>query len=309
MATVTRDSIPLSDEAAIRAIVLELSLNPISPKEDHRSRRLFWEKYFYHSVQLEVWSRGSETWLRVDGDVLRRTVITGLKSEREARALRLECLYHRRAGESLENIVVRFVSDTEREARQRHDTFIRCLRDVRRYFKWQDGEVVEGSGRFLPISKMDLPAEDVEVLKQVFMRLRESSSKHGAPLKLEEAACPKCGSDRKRSRSVVKDLTTARERVMQHSGDFADEGFAAWVERCLQTKTDTWSRARAPLYDHYRKWMHRGGNGASRGERVEAKATALSEVKWGRLMRRRFPNDYRRDPSGILYRVALKRGA
>lgn len=188
------------------------------------------------------------------------------------------------------------------------DTFVFCLRNVRQNFEWRDGEAVEGKASFgLPISKA-LPADDIEVLRQVFMRLPEPSFTASDYISLKDASCPTCG-QRPRKRSVADDLKSARDKVMQHGSEFADEGFAAWVDQCLQINTDKWSRSKMPLYEHYRDWVRKGGQGGNRREKAEAKATMLTEVKWGRLMRRRFPDSWRRDKHGILYRVTVKRGA
>ena len=308
MAVITRDSIPLDHNLAILALVDELALQPLK-RQQNTQQRPFWQTYFSPYVRRQAWRGGVETWLQADETVLHRVAIRGLKDEQEAAAIRLERAHHRIVGEDLEQLVERVTSDQDREARKRHDTFVSCLSRVREYFRWEAGEVVESGGRLLPISKIGLPADDVEVLRQVFMRLRERSFRPSDKIKVEDEACPTCGSDGKPKRSVVKDLKAARGKVRQHSGAYADAGFAAWVDQCLQTKTDDWSRARTPLYAHYCEWVRKGGHGGNRGEKAEAKATVLSEVRWGRLMRLRFPDAWRQDKQSILYRVTVKKGA
>lgn len=313
MAEIKRDSIPLDHDLEVLAIIHALGLKPVPRSRSDPPITEYWQPYFF-ILDRQVWKNGVETWMRAEDGFLKRIVVSGLKDEREARALRREW-DHRRPRETFEQIVKRITTDDDREARERHETFLSCLRYVRTYFSWEDGAVVEGSGRLgLPLSKIKLSAEDKEVLRQVFMRLQERSFAPDdfgieRPIKVDDAACPTCGGKGQRKRSVVKDLKTAREKVKQHSGAYADEGFAAWVDQCLQTKTTDWSPARTQLYAHYREWVRKGGHGGNRGEKAEAKATVLSEVKWGQLMRLRFPDACDRRKTGMFYRVKVKRGA
>lgn len=315
MTEIRRDTIPLHDDAAIRALAERFGLEPLDKEPAWASDRPVWERYFYSLVRREAWSNGEECWMLAEGGVLKRVVIFGLKDEKEARALRLECIYHRKGGETLDEIVARFVSDPDREERERHETFVGALRNLRRHFEWQGEEIVErlpgnaiSGGPLFQISKVGLKDEDVEVLRQVFKRLRVKSAKRDASVALAGEVCPTCG-QKKHIRDVVKDLRAARKKVGKLAGEYADEGFDAWASQCLKTKTDQWSRARDPLYAHYRAWMQAGGHGSNMTEKAEANAAVLSEVRWGRAMRRRFPDAYDRDKAGMLYRVEIKRGA
>jgi len=313
MAEIKRDTIPLADDAAIQALAERLGLEPLKKDPDRTHYRPIpdkpvWERYFWRSVHRWEWSNGEQYLLRVDDPVLTRVVISGLKDEKEGRAVVLECTFHRKQDETLDDIVARVVSDADREERERYSGFVGALRDVRQYFEWHDGTVVESQGKLAPISQIGLPPEDIEVLRQVFLRLRVKSSVPGATLRLANEACPACG-QKKVPREVVKDLKAARKKVSKLAGEYADEGFNAWASQCLKTKTDQWSRARDPLYAHYSTWMRAGGHGGNTGEKAEAKMAVLSEVQWGRAMRRSFPEAYRRDKVGMLYRVGIRLGA
>jgi hypothetical protein len=269
---------------------------------EHWDSLPYWGRYLDNRVASQTWTGAADVWLTADADdgVLRRLVIEGLKGKREAQALRSEVFrYRTQTGRRITpDEIGRLAEELFNPSGYPHQRqFAAVLRDVRSYFRWENGEPVESDGKVLPISRMNLPAEDIELLRQVFRRLPPIGAGtigDTNPIVREKTA---------------KDLKSARKRVKELGSSFADAGFTSWVDQCLQTKTDKWSRARDPLYDHYKAWIRRGGHGQNSGEKAEAKATALTEVKWGRLMRLRFPDAWRQDKRSIFYRVVIKRGA
>ena len=314
MLEITYDEISLNDEPAIKTLIDELEL-PQQYREPKPAElksfptlaadwaaRPYWARYLDDRVNTYHWTGKLDIWLTADveGGVLRRLVIKGLHGKREAEALRADCRRVRvQTGKRLTpDDINRTADELFNPIGYPHQrTFESALRNLRSYFKWEERNAVDGEGIILRIGELKLPPEDVELLREVFRRLPQI----GGAVTVQDGL-PRT------KRSAVKSLKQAREKVKQHSDDFADEGFDAWADKCLQTKTERWSRARTPLYEHYRNWIRSGGHGQNRGERFEAKATVLSEVKWGKAMRRRFPDAWRRDKSSILYRVVLKRG-
>jgi len=316
MPKATPDETPLADESAIRAIVHRLGLSPQYSEPADRAKHPtvtahwdalpYWGRYFDDKVVRYKWTGRDDVWLAADADggALRRVVISGLKDEKEARVLRAEAIKLRAATgvrlttDDIARLAEEIASDPERERRDYQRTFRYHLTYIHRYFEWSDGEVRESKGHILPISQSTLQPDDVDLLRAVFARLPPSDSK----VTLRDDA-PRAKAE------PIKSLKKAREKVKQHSGEYAEAGFDAWVSECLQTKTDKWSRSRDPLYVHYKAWTRKGGHGQNLGEKAEAKVTGLSEVKWGMLMRRRFPDAWRQDKRSILYRVTVKRGA
>lgn len=296
----------LSDDEAVSQFIDDLGLAHRNPKELPGPNPPYWARYLHKDWPAFKWHKKFAVWLFADvgADKLRCVVVSGLKDEKEAKLLRSE-IRRRSAGiAEIETIVDEVISTREERAYQ--ETFRRCLKDVRFYFTWDNGRIIESDGRILPISAFNLRPGDQKLLQDVFALLPRTQFRWGrnpSSVQVDDERCPTCGGKAKAQIKTAQDLRAARKEVKKHAAQFSDEGFTAWVSERLQVKTDKWTRSKSVLYEDYKKWIRTYGD--NNGERVEAKSTALSLKKWGALMRKLA--DYERDGKGGRYRVALKR--
>jgi len=327
MVEIASDTIRLSDDEAILRLVQEYDL-PLafperSPSKPHNDplpqvpwgtvRRPLSDSYFT-GLRMEFWHGNQDVWLRFDhkSDELRRTVVTGLKDEKEAKVLRSEAW--RRvdrdgnplSGPDVRQLAARIID--ERSQREYQSSFEGFLQMVRQCFKWDDGEVAEDNGGVFPINQSRLRADDIELLRQVYIRLPpplyDRHSDHDRRfIALKDALCPLCGNEPKAKKSPVKDLKAAREKVKALTPEVADAGFKAWVEARLHIDLSGKGLGSTALYRDYCSWLANFGD--NKGERKEAKSTALSHKVWGHLMTSRFEGE--RSAKGNVYFVRLKR--
>jgi hypothetical protein len=318
MPEVTRDTIPLSDEKAVKAIIAALGLKPYHPETltphpsqdaapPWESTLMYWQRYFYRGQFRPSWKGKTDIWLTVDEDedVLRRVVITGLEDEQTAKRLRYEFTFRGRVDADIERLVQEDAAT--RELRQYQTEFQGHLEYVRDYFKWEGTEVVESDGRILPISRSSLTPDDIKLLREVFARLPATRliRVNKPRVKVQEARCETCGERAETKRSPVTDLSGARKRVAALATDFGDETFEDWQQECVAAdRPDAWTRS-SELYSSYLRWI--ANREVSRPEKTELRRTALTQKRWGDLMHKQF--DRRRDGKGNLYRVRLKRVA
>lgn len=310
-APVAIQTIPLTDEEAVRASLEPLALPHLHPNELRTPNPPYWARYLRDRSPQFTWHGQTDVWVQAkeEAGLLLQVVISGLQDEQEAKFLRSEFRRRQARVEELNALVADVISTRDRRAHQ--ETFKYYLENVRDYFEWENGQAVESGGFFtgLPVSKSNLVSDDIALLRGVFERLprtlfnpvtlREDSPES---LGIRDEPCPLCGGKTKTKREIVKKLKVARDKVKALSTQLSDEGFKAWLGERVQDKTEKWMRPTA-LYEDYASWIRT--HGKNKGERSEAKRTAMSQKKWGALMRKSY--DYRRDGNGGFYRAALKR--
>lgn len=317
---ITFKELSLNDEPSLRRLVEQLNIEPTvhEPSTWHRDRfpresalwdtNPFWTRYFYVGKSdtriFRYWQNKTAEWLIIGSTqgLLQHITIMGLRSKRAEEELYKQIEHFKTSG-AWPDGVRQTIGDLELIAERMMNPlsydhqalFAEVLRNIRLYFKWDDQKVIESTEPTAPINTLPFSPFDKEVLREVYKRLVPFG---GKIILTGDPPPPK--------RPVVKNLQSARKRVRDLSTEYANDGFKEWVECSLNTTTDKWSRPRL-LYEHYASWVRKGGHGENRGEKAEAKATALSERMWGRQMRRSFP--YRRDGRAGHYRVTLKRNA
>lgn len=333
MIEVTYDETPLSDQRKVQAIIKRLGVPPLPPKAlPNRSAEKelpakiadipiaplqFWERYLINRRPCFTWHGKKEVWLtaHADAGVLRRVVVSGLTAKKDAEALRSEAwCFQQETGKTLTVDDIRRIANdvaSNRPEREYRDLFAQCLGDVRRYFKWQDGKIIESDGRILPINRMGLRPKDVDILRAVFAALPRTlinpiSDGHGEnfrPLKINDAPCPLCGD---RSKAVTKKKESPLKHLKNARKDIADEAFTAWVNARLtdENKPGVWTRPR-PLYDDYVNWIGTRRDNQSKTDHDEVRATTLSIVSVGILLGRMYA--VRRDRNNKFYNVRLKK--
>lgn len=331
MPEVAHDEILLTDERRVRAIIKRLGqprLDDTWLKVAAFGRPLeqlaFWEKYLLDRRTYFVWRDKADVWLTVYGDagVLRRVVISGLKDRKDAAALRSEAWRTRAerqqmlTTDQIEQIAEEVA--TTRPERDYQEAFRQYLKDVRYYFRREGAEVVEGAGRFLPISKLQLRADDVELLRGVYAALpRTTFSPSGDDLstvEIKDEPCPLCGGGgqhQAKKQAPLKDRKTSRNEVADAaSKNIAKADLMAWVNARLtdEDKGGVWTLGNA-LYGDYESWLAERREDQTVGEHGESKAAKMSTTAWGTLMGKMFGK--RRNGSGKtggnLYNVRLKK--
>ena len=329
MVEIARDEIPLDDERKIRAIIKRLGLPQLDPSayrtvaDDLSPERpvafrpskplAHWERYLQDGKTALIWHNKTDIWLtvNVDAGVLYRLVISGLSAEKDAKVLRSEAWRLRAASDeplsldAIERMANEVVS--KRAERDYQDTFLHCLKQVRHFFEWENGRVVEGGGWLLPISKMSLRAEDIELLRQVYAALPRTifhpTGEERPAIPIEDDLCPLCGGEGTNKEidqeTPLKDRKAARKQI-------ADRGFAAWLNARLtdEDKPGIWTRPRV-LYDDYVSWIGSKREEQTRGDFAEERAATMSSTAWGRAMGERYTR--RRDGKNNLYNVRLKK--
>ena len=238
-------------------------------------------------------------------------VISGLMDEQEAKLLRQWwCREFNAAGpieqDDLQRLAERL--EAERPQRARAVAFEKALSKIRWYFDHRGEQT--GKGFFLPLSKLNLPEEDVELLRKVAERLPEEvryerfMPEHSwADPRDVKIARTKRQRDAPKPKSEKK-VRAARQRAKARK-EIGDKGFKAWFDDRL-TELDAvgvWSRPK-PLYDDYVEWTQNRPEGQTMADYREIKAAPLSIAGWGRVMSRVVPK--RRDGSNNLYNVRLK---
>ncbi|WP_169312130.1 hypothetical protein, partial [Brevundimonas diminuta] len=271
MIEVTYDETPLNDQRKVRAIIKRLGVPSLPPKalpsrSDDKELPAeiaaipiaplqFWERYLVNRQTCFTWHDKKDVWLTANAEagVLRRIVILGLTAKKDAEVIRSESWRLQQDSgsildaDSIRRIAMDVVSN--RPEREYSDLFAQCLGDVRRYFKWQDGKIIESDGRMLPINRMGLRQEDVDLLRSVFEALprtlinplRDRLGGTFRPLKIKDAPCPLCGD---RSEAVPKKKESPLKKLQNARKNIADEAFAAWVSARLtdENKPGVWTR-------------------------------------------------------------------
>ncbi len=308
---VTHDQTLLTNEQAVKAILDAIGVPYLSGKSQEppsgRSEPSDWSRRLHHNYLFRKWYTGCDVWVAANEKTgyLHRVVIDGLLDEKEARVVRSEFA---RRGAKLADVerVARDVVGT-RERRKYQNNFQGALMDVRNYFKWQDGAVIESRGRFLPLDSFNFSTEDVALLRAVYERLPpttfDPTGRHDADrLKVDPEVCPTCGSTGKAKRtSTAKTRSELRKRLGQFNRDYPAEVFNAWMQTRLRAGGFT---VATELYADYRNWAAKHGD--SMNERRASKDMLLTLNKWGRLMVAGPYTPHRRN-RGKGYRVTLRR--
>lgn len=330
MPNVMHDEIPLDDDRAIRAIIKRLALPRLEGTwlEVGRFGRpldqlAFWERYMLERRTYFVWRDKADVWItaHADAGVLRRVVIFGLTDKKDAEALRSSAWRLRAEKQQtptihqIERLAEQVMEGREERIYQEH--FRRYLRDVRHYFRWQDGEVIEGPGRLLPISKLGLREDHLDLLRQVYAALPLTSfsptGEDPSSVDLTDEPCPLCGG---RAKADAKTPTPLKERKASRR-DVADAAtkniakgdFMLWVNsRLTDEDTGVWTHTRE-LFQDYERWLAKRQDDDTVKSHAESKAASMSMTMWGTLMGQMYTKrrNGRGKDRGFLYGVRLRK--
>lgn len=330
MPEVTYDEIALTDERKVRAVIKRLG----QPRLDGEwlavaafgrplAELAFWEKYILDGRTYFVWRDKHDVWLTADGKsgVLRRVVISGLAVEKDAKVLRSDAwrtrseIGQRLTTDEIKQLAVEVVK--QRPARQYQELFRSSLRDIRLNFEWHKGEVVEAAGRILPIGKLSLRSDDIELLRQVYARLpRTTFSPTGedpGTFNVRDEHCPLCGGAAKANISQaapLADRKTSRNEVADAAKkDIRKADFMTWVSaRLTDEDRGSWTHTRT-LYQDYENWLAKRGDDQTVTAHGESKAAKMNHTSWGTLMGRMYAKrrNGRGNNEGYLYGVRLKK--
>lgn len=311
MAKVILNTVPLTDEA-VQELVGRLDLRHLPGLEKwQKLPERVADRYFPVYGALYHWHQGTDHWMRPSREKtdLMHIEVTGLEDEYEAKLLRQR---HRRRvyalGQPLELPEMQVLLDevvAERGERKPKVWFAGALLKIRHYFN-PDGSLTE-KGRILPLDQLGLREGDVELLRQVFLRLPEPvfdfrSDEEPPDVNLEAAPCEVCGSrgpskSPRRPRPKGERKTALRTTYRAAREDMGLRGFSDWFRGRLLDfdKPGVWTRA-SELYEDYAAW--------AKGKDPEVAAAVMSTTAWGTQMGRVV--QHRRDGRGRLYNVRLK---
>jgi len=309
MLKVTHDEIPLSDEQAVDAILDALDVPYFSGKSPEppsgSPEPPGWTRRLHHNYLFQKWSNGSDVWIATNKktECLHRVVIAGLQDEKEANFLRSEFASRQAKFIDVEAIAREIVGGRDR--RKYQNNFESALTDVRNFFRWQGGVVIESAGRYLPLRSFGFSTEDIELLRAIYERLPPAMfaplEQYGDRLRINAESCPLCGNTAKAKRAPIKRYNDARKRIAEFNENYPAEVFNAWMRERLRPGSFT---VATELYTDYLKWAAK--HGTDRNERKSSKSTLLTLNKWGRLMVAGPYTPLRRN-TGKGYRVTLRR--
>lgn len=295
---VRQEDIPLSDHKAVASVLksMDIVMDDVSEGTEPgwllELRRIQLDQQWHQKDRKEA---GQEVWSKLDerAGVLRQIVIIGLRDEREAELFRSECWRARNERHlpldvsSIEALAADFVSN--RSVRDHQKTFESALEYVRDCFTRQDGQVVEGKGRLLPISKLGLTKDDVDVLHAVYERLPPtvfdrpdfSLRAREDTVQVKEERCPTCGA-RPVRREPVKTRSDALRKLNEFHAHHTQDVFKVWVKARVVADAAAFTSS-ADLHKDYWQWAAKYGD--NRQQKRTSKDTRLTLNVWGRLMR------------------------
>ena len=311
---VERTEVDIDDDRALRALVARVGLPHLDFTGWNAPPDRYLDRYLYQVGPTFHWRSGTDHWFAESKKqrMLGAYVISGLMDEQEAKLLRQWwCREFNAAGpieqDDLQRLAERL--EAERSQRARAKTFESALRRIRTYFD-HDGQMPKLQYNGAPPPKLNLPDDDMDLLREVARRLPEEvryeryMPEHSwADPKDVKIAPEKRQRDALRPK-IEKKVRAARQRAKARK-NIGDEGLKAWLDDRLTdfNAVGVWSRPK-PLYDDYVNWTQNRPEGQTMTDYREVKASPLSIAGWGRAMSRVVQK--RRDGSNNWYNVRLK---